>query len=208
VLHRSCAGVTHPTYGTVACRGVDGQSEVGHPPYIRARSFRRAGMWGDMSFFDYPTGGERVGSEEEEQQYFLADRPEDDWALLLDHTRRRRFRAGEAVIEPDDAERAFYLVIEGTLEAVRQEGRRSRPRSLRTFASGTLIGELSFFDGRPLGVLVRAVTDGEVVRLGVEELDALARLRPDLVRAILFDLGRIVAVRLRHAQSSARVSLV
>ena len=164
-------------------------------------------MWGDMSFFDYPTGGERVGSEEEEQ-YFLADRIEDDWALLLDHTRRRRFRAGEPVIEPDDAERAFYLVIEGTLEAVGQEGRRGRTRPLRTFASGALIGELSFFDGRPLGVLVRAVTDGEVVRVGIEELDEVARLRPELARAILFDLGRIVAGRLRHAQSSAKASLV
>ena len=163
-------------------------------------------MWGDMSFFDYPTGGEKVGSEEE--QYFLADRPEDDWSLLLDHTRRRRFRAGEAVIEPDDAERAFYLVTDGTLEAVRQDGRRGRTRPLRTFASGALIGELSFFDGRPLGVLVRAVTDGEMVRLGVEDLDEVARLRPDLARAILFDLGRIVAGRLRHAQSSARASLV
>jgi CRP/FNR family cyclic AMP-dependent transcriptional regulator len=164
-------------------------------------------MWGDMSFFDYPTGGERVGSEEEEQ-YFLADRIEDDWALLLDRARRRRFRAGEPVIEPDDAERAFYLVIEGTLEAVGKEGRRGRPRPLRTFASGTLIGELSFFDGRPLGVLVRAVTDGEVVRLGVEEIEEVARVRPDLARAILFDLGRIVAGRLRHAQSSAKASLV
>ena len=79
---------------------------------------------------------------------------------------------------------------------------------LRTFASGALIGELSFFDGRPLGVLVRAVTDGEVVRVGVEELDEVARLRPELARAILLDLGRIVAGRLRHAQSSAKASLV
>lgn len=158
-----------------------------------------------MSFFDYPTGGERVPSEE---AYFLADCTEQDWALLLRHTRSCPFRAGEPVIEPTRAERAFYLVIEGTLEAIRPEGRSGRPRPLGTFAAGTVIGELSFFDGRPSDVLVRAVTDGELARLGIEDLDALARARPDLTRAILYDLGRIIALRLRAAQSNVRGSLV
>ena len=92
--------------------------------------------------------------------------------------------------------------------------RSSRP--LPTFPAASCVAraaaahsraEEASLDGRPLGVLVRAVTDGEVVRLGVDELDALARLRPDLARAILFDLGRILAGRLRHSQSPARASV-
>jgi CRP-like cAMP-binding protein len=157
-----------------------------------------------MSFFDYPTGGERVWSEE---QYFLADCAEDDWATLLQHTHSRRFLAGEPVLEPTTTERAFYLIIDGTLEAIRPDGRRRPERPLATFNAGTVIGELSFFDGRPRSALVRAVTDGELARLGVEDLDRLAGTRPDLARAILFDLGRILAGRLRDAQSDVRASL-
>lgn len=157
-----------------------------------------------MSFFDYPTGGESVRSAEQQEQYFLSACSEDDWSLLLAHAHRRRFHAGEPVMQSDHAEQAFYLVIEGTIEAVRPQGLRGRPRPLATYGAGTVIGELSFFDGRPLGALVRGVTDGELARLGVEDLDALAQARPELARAILFDLGRIVAGQLRKAQSRLR----
>jgi CRP-like cAMP-binding protein len=157
-----------------------------------------------VSFFNYPTEGNRVHSE---QRYFLADCSEEDWKALLDCARSRRFRAGETVLEPDDTERAFHLVLEGSLEALGPEGRRGRPRPQRTLAAGSVIGELSFFDGLPRGVLVRAVTDGELVRLGAEDLEALAHVRPNLARAIVFDLGRILAARLRDAQPSTRTSL-
>jgi CRP-like cAMP-binding protein len=159
-----------------------------------------------MSFFDYPTGSERVAPEEEQEQQFLSEGSEDDWSLLLAHAHRRRFQAGQTVMKPDDPERAFYLVMDGMLEAIQPLGRRGRPRVLATIAAGTVIGELSFFDGRGGSVLVRAVTDGELARLGVEDLDALARVRPDLARAVLFDLGRIVAQRLRDVESPARAT--
>jgi CRP-like cAMP-binding protein len=157
-----------------------------------------------VSFFNYPTEGKRVRSE---QRYFLADCSEEDWKVLLEFARGRRFRAGEPVLEPDDTERAFHLVLEGSLEALAPEGRRGRPHPQGTFAAGSVIGELSFFDGLPRGVLVRAVTDGELVRLGIEDLDALAQIRPNLARAIVLDLGRILAGRLRDAQPSTRTSL-
>ena len=158
-----------------------------------------------MSFFDYPSDGETVGSEAQVEQDFLSEASEVDWSLLLAHAGRRRFHHGENVLEPGDAERAFYLVLEGTLEAI-QPLRHGRQRRLATIPAGNVIGELSFFDGRGGSVLVRASTDGELARLGVEDLDALTRARPDLAVAVLFDLGRIVARRLRDAESPATVT--
>ena len=154
-----------------------------------------------MSFFDYPTAGdEEVGREE---QYFLPGRTEEDWLLLLEHTRSRRFRAGESVMEPTQVERALYIVIDGMFEALSVTGRRGRSQRLATLGPGTVIGELSFFDGRARSARVVAVTDGELARLSFEDLEALARRGPDLARAILFDLGRILATRLRDVQSDA-----
>jgi CRP-like cAMP-binding protein len=152
-----------------------------------------------MSFFDYPTDDEEGTPAGE--QYFLPGSSEQDWAVIVGHTHRRRFAAGESVIEPGAVDRTLYLVTEGTLEALAPEGRRGRPRRLSAFGTRAVFGELSFFDGQPRSARVRAVTDGSLAQLTPADFEALAASHPDLARAILFDLGRILAGRLRQAQS-------
>lgn len=149
------------------------------------------------SLFDYPSGdGQPI-----EEAYFLRHGSEDDWATLIKHTHNRRFRAGETVMAPGEIDRSLYIVTEGTLEAV-LPGRKGTYRRLSTFDSGSVIGELAFFDGQPRSALVRALTDADLARLSLESFEALAASRPALARLILFDLGRILAGRLRGAQSS------
>ena len=154
-----------------------------------------------VSFFDYPQG-EHEAEATGDQQYFLGQASDDDWAAVLQHTQRRRVRAGETAIEPGAVDRAIYIVTSGTLEAIVTEGRRARPRRVSTFETGTVVGELSFLDGRPRSALVRAVTDAELARLSLESFERLAASRPVLGRAILFDLGRILAGRLRALQAT------
>ncbi|HET9024195.1 MAG TPA: hypothetical protein VFN64_06450, partial [Burkholderiaceae bacterium] len=57
--------------------------------------------------------------------------------------------------------------------------------------------ELCFVDGGPRSSTLRAVTDGELRRLSYESFEVLAAREPELARAILFDLGRIISQRLR-----------
>lgn len=152
------------------------------------------------SLFDYPTGSEEPAQE----AYFLRQGSDDDWAMLIKHTHSRRFKAGESVMAQGETDRALYIVTDGTLEAVIPS--RKGFRRLSTFESGAVIGELSFFDGRPRSALVRALTDAELARLSLESFDALAASRPALARLILFDLGRILAGRLRSAQAVSSTS--
>ena len=58
-------------------------------------------------FFQYP------GSQDltDVQPGFLEERGEDDWALLLDHTETRRFRAGQAVLTQGELDRALYMLV-------------------------------------------------------------------------------------------------
>lgn len=147
------------------------------------------------SLFDYPTGE----GQPEQAEYFLRQGSDDDWATLIKYTHSRRLRAGETVMSPGEDDRALYIVTDGTLEAV-IPGRRGSFRQISTFESGSVIGELSFFDGRPRSATVRALTDAELARLSLESFDSLAASRPALARLILFDLGRILANRLRSAQ--------
>jgi len=66
-----------------------------------------------------------------------------------------------------------------------------------------VIGELSFFDGGARSALVRAVTPALAAELSPAEFGSLAAADPALARRLLFDLGRILAQRLRLAQQSA-----
>ena len=51
--------------------------------------------------------------------------------------------------------------------------------------------------GGPRSTTLRAVSDGELRRLSLESFDVLAAREPELGRAILLDVARILARRLR-----------
>jgi CRP/FNR family transcriptional regulator, cyclic AMP receptor protein len=152
-----------------------------------------------MSFFDYPIDADTSGA----AQVFLADASERDWADLLALADRRLFAAGETVIGTGDTSRSLYLVLDGTLEVLQTGGRLSRSRRIATVGSGSVIGEVAFFDGAARSAEVKAMTAGEVAELTPSDISALASRRPELACAVLLDLGRILAQRLRALQETS-----
>lgn len=154
-----------------------------------------------MSFFDYPTD---VASEPENVEYFLGDATEREWEIVLAHARARSFVVGDTVISPEAPERSLFLVSSGSLEILVPH--RRRLRRIATVGAGSVLGELSFFDGRARSAVVRALTATELAELGRRDFDALAAAEPDLGRRMLFDLGRILAHRLRVTLDSSSVT--
>ena len=104
---------------------------------------------------------------------------------------------------PGRLSRSLYLVVDGVLEVRVQGTRRVAGSSRRpiTVGAGSVLGEMSFFDSGQRSALVRAMTAVEVAELRLDDFDALAEEDPRLGLQILFDLGRILAQRLRRAQS-------
>lgn len=151
-----------------------------------------------MTFFNYP-GSPAAG--EADDLTFLKDQSDENWAKLLAQTEMCRFRAGEMVIREGDADRTLYIVADGTLELLLPQASRGRPRRLAEIEPGTVIGEVAFFDGRPRSAGIRAVTDCELFRLSFESYQVLAAREPALGRAVLLDLGRILASRLRQTNA-------
>ena len=154
-----------------------------------------------MSFFDYP--GEPPAARDTAR--LLSDATDQEWAVVLKHTRYRRFAPGDAVVEAGASEQSLFLVLEGELEVLVLHGRRGH-RRIASVGAGSVIGELSFFDGGGRSALVRAVTPAVLAEMSRSEFDALAAASPDLARRLLFDLGRILAQRLRAVQGSATVA--
>jgi CRP/FNR family cyclic AMP-dependent transcriptional regulator len=151
-----------------------------------------------VTFFDYP-GTEVEAPIAPAAEVFLPEASEADWTHLLRYCRRKKFAPGETVIAPGDTERSLYLIVEGNLEVLASTtGHRGAP-SIK-IGPGSVLGEISFFDNAGRSALVRAITEVEVAELGLIEFDALAKVNPDLSHQILFDLGRILAHRLRTAQ--------
>jgi CRP/FNR family transcriptional regulator, cyclic AMP receptor protein len=118
-----------------------------------------------------------------------------DWAKIFDHAQLVRVGAGLAVLQAGEQDRGLYLITEGTL-GVRL------PRAEIAFKeidAPAVVGELAFFDGQPRSATLVAITDVEAMRLDRDGYDALAAEAPELARALLLDLARILALRLRMA---------
>jgi CRP/FNR family cyclic AMP-dependent transcriptional regulator len=140
------------------------------------------------SFFEYPTGA-RAGADD---FTFLPGASDEDWAKLLAHTETLRFPAGAAIVRAGELDRALYFLVEGTV-AVGDSA----------ISAPSVLGEVAFLDGKPRSLTVRARTDCEALRLSADAFEVLAAREPLLGRAILFDLGRILAARLRRATEAA-----
>ncbi|HLZ73044.1 MAG TPA: cyclic nucleotide-binding domain-containing protein [Dehalococcoidia bacterium] len=134
---------------------------------------------------------------------FLPDWSEDDWARLLAHTERRRFRAGEYLIRAGERGRAIMIIAAGSLDVL-LPGAEPRSSPSGDVEPGDVIGEVGFFDGSPRSASVRARTDGEARVLSIEAFEVFSAYEPALARELLLDLGRILAARLRAAEAGQR----
>jgi CRP-like cAMP-binding protein len=126
---------------------------------------------------------------------FLPEATAADWATVFAHAEVRRVGAGLALVQAGEDDRALYLLTEGTVGV-----RLPRDESaFKTIDAPSVVGELAFFDGRPRSATLDAITDVEVVRLDEAGFERLAAAAPELAHAILRDLARILALRLRMA---------
>ena len=128
----------------------------------------------------------------------------ENWQQLFAHTQSRPYRSSEVVIQRGVADRCLDFVAAGTLEVgvTYVDGMSISP--LAKIRSGSVIGEQSFFDGQPRSANVWAVTDGELLCLPFEEFEKFAIEQPRLARDLLFALGRILSLRLRHTTVRVR----
>ena len=150
-----------------------------------------------MSFFDYPGA---TPEQPTAATAFLPHATDEDWAVIREHAEVLHATPGQVVAHEGSVDRSLYIVLDGVLEAT-LGGRRGARRRVSTMEAGTVMGEIGFFDGQPRSAAVRAVTDTRLLRLGFDAFEALAAKDPALGRAILLDLGRVLAARIRAVEA-------
>jgi CRP/FNR family transcriptional regulator, cyclic AMP receptor protein len=147
----------------------------------------------------FPSGPFVVFAEEAHEDpsdlLFMPDATAADWALIFTHAEVRRIDAGLAIVQAGEEDRALYLLTEGSVGV-------TLPRDespFKTIDAPSVLGELAFFDARPRSATLVAATDVEVVRLDLAGFARLTDAAPELAHAMLLDLARILALRLRLA---------
>lgn len=154
-------------------------------------------------FFDYPVPAAKE-ARAQAADVLLPDASESDWTAILEFTQARRFSPGQSILDAGGPGGSLYLVLEGTVEVVAPRGRFGRSRRAGLLETGSVVGEVSFFDGEPRSMGVRAVTAAVLAEMPPESFRSLFAAHPDLGRRLLMDLGRILAGRLRRAEARAR----
>lgn len=118
-----------------------------------------------------------------------------DWQKLLAVCYQVEFVEQEWVVQQGDKQRSLYVVLKGKFEVVAKNSQ----TAFAVIEEGSIFGEQAFFDGEPRSAGVRALVPSILFELPYENFTILATHHPDLGRAILFDLGRILSIRLRQA---------
>lgn len=131
------------------------------------------------SFFNYPNTPPIAPPQ---AITFWATRSQRDWRKLLNMMQTLRFRPNQTAIHANDKSDGFYLIGVGRFQA-------DTP-----LTEGQAIGIASFFTGRPHSTDIVAQTDGELLYLSQAAFDIFAAREPELARAVLMELGRILAI--------------
>ncbi len=132
------------------------------------------------SFFNYPNTQPAAAPQD---ITFWATRSQRDWRKLLSLTQTLRFRPQETAIHAGDKSDGFYLIGFGRFIA-----------NDAPLTEGQAIEISAFFTGRPHPHDIIAQTDGELLHLSHAALDIFAAREPELARAVLMELGRILAL--------------
>ena len=143
------------------------------------------------AFFEYP-GDAVPATSAPDAAVLLPELDDSGWNTLISYMQVSRFAQGDVIVAAGTYSRSLSVVADGIAVI-------ETPDGAVAVETGAVLGEVPFFDGRPHDATIRARTDVDLLALSPEAFDVLAAREPLLARTLLFDLGRILALRLRQA---------
>ena len=147
-----------------------------------------------MAYFNYE-GGDN-GESNAEQITVFDGLSEEEWQAVIRNAQSIPFSAGEVLLKEGEVDDAVYIVVSGKVEVI-SPGNFGRVKRIASIDEGSVYGEVAFFDARPRSASVRAVSDGQVLRLSRRGFEKISAWNPKLAQQFLFDLGSILAYRFR-----------
>ena len=134
-----------------------------------------------------------------------AELTREEASMLDDMMGSQKLADGEYLIKQGETDGALHVLLAGKLEVVRNTGA-GETASLAILRDGELAGELSFIDGEPHTVALRALCDCEVLSLARNEFEKIIDTQPQLVYKVMRAIARS-AHRIVHRMNHEFVEL-
>ena len=118
-----------------------------------------------------------------------------------------RARPGQLLIKEGDVHDWMLLLLRGTVDVGKRIGpeanheERGDNTRLAVLRPGTVLGEMSMFDGEPRYASCWALSEVEAAVLDRAAVDRLIKARPDIGAKLLVKLTQLLAQRLRNTSS-------
>jgi CRP-like cAMP-binding protein len=112
----------------------------------------------------------------------------------------REFRAGEVIFRQGDTGYDMYIVQDGQVEIVFQQGKSGVEERLAVLEQGDFFGEMAVLEGEPRTAGARALTACRVLTVGGAMFTKLLQENPEIAVRMM----RKLSSRLRHVESRAR----
>jgi len=134
-----------------------------------------------------------------------ADLTREEAGTLDDMMGSQKLADGDYLIREGTNDGTLHILLSGKLEVVRNTGA-GETASLAILRDGELAGELSFIDGEPHTVALRALCDCEVLGLARNEFEKIIDTQPQLVYKVMRAIARS-AHRIVHRMNHEFVEL-
>ncbi len=117
---------------------------------------------------------------------------------------KRSYKAGEKIFALGDAGDEMFLIRRGTVRIMLPISP-TQAHHLATFGRKDFFGEMAFLDPAPRSADAIAYTDSDVFVLSRKRFETLAEEHKKLGIDLVLSIARVLAVRLRYANSELRV---
>jgi CRP/FNR family cyclic AMP-dependent transcriptional regulator len=138
------------------------------------------------------------GEPRRDEWVFLAQHKPEEWKKLVSYTEHMRFKTGDCVLKAGEHDRSLYFVTTGRLDLLLPQPNGAE-RLVRTISAPAVIGEMGFVENRARSMTIKAMTDGELLRLDFHDFERLAGEEPTIAQNLMFELARVLSLRLRWA---------
>ncbi len=125
--------------------------------------------------------------------------------ILAGFLTRRGFEAGQPLFREGDPGDSLFLIAQG-LVSVRITLDRGRTRRVAAFGPGQVVGEMALLEGKPRSAVALADEPVLAWELTVPAAVKLGQQRPDILNALLLNLARELARRLRNTTTELRMA--
>ena len=130
-----------------------------------------------------------------------------DLARLVNRTMEKTYAPGDVVFQEGHLGRAFFIVVEGSVEVLRRNPSTGVPEAVAKFGPGDFFGEMVLLDELPRSATCRALETTRLHVLYKDHFDLLRAQSPRAAALILHALARLLSARLRRERRLPRAPL-